>query len=229
VLERFSEEARRAVRSAGEEAARLGHGRIGTEHLLIGLVAARGTAASEALAAAGVSIAPCREKVIEALASRAGSPVAAEKELPFTDRASRALDRAGKLSLRMSSQEVRSGHLLLSVLDVEGTAGQVLRGLGVDPAAVRQALASAASPSEAWRDRSHGSVATATPEPQHDTPRRVAGPVCGTCGAPLDSSLDHVVVRVGSDDPVARVDILYCTVCGTAIGTTAVAPERPDS
>jgi ATP-dependent Clp protease ATP-binding subunit ClpA len=233
VLERFSEETLRAVGLAREEAVRLGHSRIGTEHLLLGLVADRGTAASDALATAGVTLAACREKVIEALASRASPPATGGENLPYTDRASRALERAGRLSLRVSSEEVGSGHLLVSVLDVEGTAGQVLRGLGVDPESVRQALSSAASSSsEPSNDRSLGPIVVSrtetaetagtagTAEEKGGTPRRVT-PVCGTCGARLDSSLDHMVVKVGSGDSAARVDIVYCGVCGTAIGTTA--------
>ena len=219
MLERFSEEARRSVRSAREEAARLGHTRIGTEHLLLGLVTERGSEASEALTAAGVSVSSCREKVIEALASRAGPPAAAGTELPFTDRANRALDRAGKLSLRMKSEEVHSGHLLLSVLDVEGTAGQVLRGLGVDPASVKRTLSSAASSAEPSPDPTLGTAPTERPEP--NLAGRATGPVCGTCGAPLDRALDHVILRVGPD--AMPVGVLYCAVCGTAVGT-APAP-----
>lgn len=208
---------------AREEAARLGHGRIGTEHLLLGLVGDRGTAASEALAAAGVSLASCREKVIEALASRTSSATAVGKELPFTDRASRALDRAGKLSLRMRSEEVGPAHLLLSVLDVEGTAGQVLRGLGVDPASVRQTLSSDASSSEPAPDLSAAAVTPAVAKQERNSHRRAPGPMCGTCGSPLNDSLDHIVVEIGPDDSREQVDVLYCTVCGTAIGTS-IAP-----
>jgi ATP-dependent Clp protease ATP-binding subunit ClpC len=120
---------------------KLGHGHVGTEHLLLGLLIQAGSAAAEALHASGVSLAPGREKVIEALASRATAPApGAGDQVPLTDRASRALDRATRLSLRMGSEVVGSDHVLLSVLDVEGTAGQVLRGLSVDPSVVREAL-----------------------------------------------------------------------------------------
>jgi ATP-dependent Clp protease ATP-binding subunit ClpA len=166
----------------------------------------------------GASLALCREKVVEALASRPSAPPDPGKELPFTDRASRALERASKVSLRMSSEEVSAGHVLLSVLDIEGTAGQVLRGLGVDPATVRQQLASASSSAGASHNPSVAAVAAVTAEREPDTHRRVAAPICGACGAPLPRSLDHVVLTVGSDDSVARVDVFYCTVCGTAMG-----------
>lgn len=220
VLERFSDEARTAVRLAGEEAQRLGHGHLGTEHLLLGLAANQGTKAADALTAVGASLALCREKVVEALASRPSSPGLAGREPAYTDRANRALERASKLSLRMNREEVASEHVLLSVLDVEGTAGQVLRGLGVDPSVVKQALAS--SPGEG------------PPSPPHDDPQAetkpreaAATPTCGICGSALDGSLEHTVLTAGSGNSTIAVDVLYCAVCGTAVGASpGVLPDR---
>jgi ATP-dependent Clp protease ATP-binding subunit ClpC len=209
MLERFDDEARNAVSVANDEAYQLGHPHVGTEHLLLGLVAQTGTAASDALISAGASLVSVREKVIEALASRTTSrPTRLEKDLPFTERASRSLDRAGKMSLRMGSEQVHCEHILLSVLAVEGTAGQVLRGLWVDPEAVRRALDTSPAPPSA--EESFESAA----------PVRVrgSGPVCGTCGSPLASSLDRMSLPVGSAGPVDQITVIYCTACGTAIG-----------
>lgn len=211
VLERFSDEARKAVHLAAEEAKKLGHGHIGTEHLLLGLAADRESAASRALSAVGASLALCREKVVEALASRPSEPTGSGKELPFTDRASRALERASKLSVRMNSEEVMSQHVLLSVLDVEGTAGQVLRGLGADPSAVKEAL-----------EASSTSVGSPLPpvNPVDEPSAREPGvvPTCGICGSALPGSLAHAVVTVGSGESAIPVDVFYCGACGTAIG-----------
>jgi hypothetical protein len=150
MFERFNPEARGVVVRAVQEARRMGHGHVGTEHLLLGLIGAPGTTVSDALIGAGAFLLPAREKVLEALANR--SPAAGggggAADLPYTDRAARALDRSGRLALRVGSEHVRCEHVLLSVLDVEGTAGQVLRGMGVDPETVRQAvLAGGSSPS----------------------------------------------------------------------------------
>jgi ATP-dependent Clp protease ATP-binding subunit ClpC len=219
MLERFGEKARRVVALAGDEAHSLGHGYIGTEHLLLGLVAETGTTASNALAAAGVVLAACREKVREALASRpTTSSVRGPQDLPFTDRANRALERASRLSLHMGSESVNCEQILVSVLDVEGTAGQVLRGLGVDPDAVRQALASAPSCPPA-DNRSSAGVAAPTTEDGAKASRRAAGPLCAACRSPLRGSLAHVELGVGSGPTVRNVTVFYCTICGTAIGT----------
>lgn len=207
MLERLGREAAGAVSRAREEAFSLGHRHIGTEHLLLGLLAGTGTAASDALIAAGASLVSVREKVFEALASRSsGSPGGAAEELPFTDRANRALDRAGRLSLRSGSDHVGCEHLLLSVLDVEGTAGQVLRGLAVDPDTVREAL----------RSLSHGH-----PSPDERRPEpsvAAAGPRCGTCGSSLANSLQASTLAVSSGESVVPVEVYYCRICGTAMG-----------
>lgn len=62
MFERFQMDARRAIVRAQHEAARAGRREIGCEHLLLGLVAEPGPAAS-ALAAAGVELAELRAQV----------------------------------------------------------------------------------------------------------------------------------------------------------------------
>lgn len=215
MLDRYSDDARKAVGLAHDEARRLGHGHVGTEHLLLGLLAEGDNPASRALQRAGASLALCREKVTEALASRSGATVGdPPARLELTDRASRALDRAGRLSARLKSDRVESSHVLISVLDVEGTAGQVLRGLSVDLSAVRQGVAGAGqavrSP-PAEEEAGMGGETGAGPDPG------AAEPVCATCGAPLGSSLGHAVIAsTGGVD----FDVAYCTMCGATLGAT---------
>ncbi|MBO0728307.1 MAG: hypothetical protein J2P57_03545 [Acidimicrobiaceae bacterium] len=211
MLERFSEEASRAVALADEEARRLGHDHIGTEHLLLGLVAETGSVASNVLIAKGATLAACREKVLDALASRTTrSRHGIAEELPYTERALRALDRAGRQSLRMGSDIVHTQHVLLSVLDVEGTAGQVLRGLFVDPEAVRRAIISGPSPSRRSNIRRIAAAAEGA--------NAVHAPQCGSCGSPLEDTLDQQVLAVGPDASPSHVVVFYCTACGTALG-----------
>lgn len=193
----------------------MGHGHIGTEHLLLGLIGATGTTVSDALIGAGAFLLPAREKVIEALSNRSLTATGRSgADLPYSDRAARALDRSGRLSLRMGGEQVRCEHILLSVLDVEGTAGQVLRGLGVDPEAVRQAVTatmSTPSPPEAPRE------APASGEgPERRPPR--AEPICGACGSSLATSVDRATLKVAGGSPDDQVDVYFCNVCGTAIG-----------
>src|SRR5579872_2293616 len=130
---------------------------------MLGLLAEGRNPAARLLQAAGAPLSACREKVSEALARRdLPPPPRDEADLELTDRAARAIDRAGKLSLRLKSEHVGPAHLLISVLDVEGTAGQVLRGLNVDLPALRDDLAELAIDPDASVGSNRGE------EPAHD-------------------------------------------------------------
>ena len=72
IYERFTELAKRAVRSSQDAAMALGHDHIGTEHLLLGLAATAGTA-SEVLRAHGVELDRARAETVRLLAE-AGTP-----------------------------------------------------------------------------------------------------------------------------------------------------------
>jgi hypothetical protein len=112
----------------------------------------------------------------------------------------------------MGSEAVHTNHVLLSVLDVEGTAGQVLRGLTIDPEAVRQALMSRSPSSQASNIRSITEFAV--PNDQ----RNMAAPACAKCGSPLERSLEHSELTIGSGPSAMQVNVFYCRVCGTTIG-----------
>jgi len=199
VFERFSNAARQAVVHAEEEARGLGHSHIGTEHLLLGILAGGEDSAARALAAAGATLDGSRDKVAEAVSAEGPGKVG---DLQFTDRAKRTLERASRLSLRRHDEQVETEHVLLSLLDVEGTAGQVLRGLSVDLERVRAALAS--PPDDEVAPAAHG-----------------ASPRCAVCGSALDTGLAHrVVTSRGESRHRQDFVVAYCSACGSAIGAT---------
>jgi ATP-dependent Clp protease ATP-binding subunit ClpA len=68
VFERFTDEARQTVVQAQQEARELGHGHIGTEHLLLGLLAQGGSATGRVLTGHGLT----RQSVVEALEAIVG-------------------------------------------------------------------------------------------------------------------------------------------------------------
>ncbi|HET7522939.1 MAG TPA: Clp protease N-terminal domain-containing protein [Acidimicrobiales bacterium] len=219
MLDRFDAAARRAVDLAAVEAQRLGHPYVGTEHVMLGLLAEGRNPAAMLLQAAGAPLSACREKVREALARRdLPAPPRDAAELELTDRAARAIDRAGKLSLRLKSEQVEAVHLLTSVLDVEGTAGQVLRGLNVDLTVLRDQLAGVTTnhddlPAVADEDEEVADVAPANLVIQR--PR--AEPVCAACGALLSSALSHTVLTAGDG---IDFDVVYCSSCGAGLGAS---------
>ncbi len=229
VFERYSDQARQAVELAEVEARRLGHGHLGTEHLLLGIVADGQSEAAQALMAAGATLQGCRELVAEAVGEQ--PPVAPSAELRMTDRANRALERAARLARRRRDPQVEPGHVLVSVLDVEGRAGQVLRGLGVDLVGLRRAVgpggpdgstdgagASAVAPTASpvaapVAAPARVAAGAATPAPTPAVPR------CARCQADLGASLAYRVITAGAPEGGSkRFAVAYCATCGTAVG-----------
>jgi ATP-dependent Clp protease ATP-binding subunit ClpA len=209
VLESYSAPARRAVSLATAEARRLQHARVGTEHLLLGLLADGTSTAAHTLQSAGASLAAARHKVVEATGSDVEDVAPTDPEL--TPRARRAVERAGRFARQDREPEVRPEHLLLGVLDVEGLACQVLRGLGVDLARLREGLvpehaATAAVPAAAV---------------EADPPAvEVVRPRCSSCMAALDETLTAVLMRARreGDAHATMVRVVYCAACGAAFG-----------
>jgi ATP-dependent Clp protease ATP-binding subunit ClpA len=192
------------------EARRLDHARVGTEHLLLGLLSDDDGEPADALRAAGVSLAAARHKVVEALGTGAGS--LDSEALPFTSRAQRALERAGRFSRKENESEVSAGHVLLGVLDVEGLACQVLRGLGVDLVQIRHAVDSTRAdvPIEPVDDESSVEV---------EVEVEVVRPRCPSCQALLHDTLAEMLVPARREGAATReVNVAFCAACGTALG-----------
>ncbi len=157
VFNRFTAEARRAVTAAADEADRRGDQRIGTEHLLLALIA---DPRSQAHAALGVDVADARAALdrldIEALAAvgiiveTAPTPVPSER-LPrggarFSAAAKGVMAGSLRAAVTEKSKVIESRHLLLAVLScpTPDPAADLLAALAVDPAQVRARLAEAA-------------------------------------------------------------------------------------
>ena len=126
---------RRVLVLAQEEARLAGHNHIGTEHLLLGLLA--DGVAADALLAAGVTLDPLREQVSQVVALSAGGPGQTGSP-PFTTRAKKVLEIALRESLGRGSSTISPGDLLLGILREDaGVAVQVLTAMGVDLEALR--------------------------------------------------------------------------------------------
>ena len=209
MLENYSVGAQRVVSLATMEARRLDHRRVGTEHLLLGLLSDDDGEPADMLRAAGVNLTAARHKVVEVLGADAGSPNS--EALPFTPRAQRALERAGRFSRKGQEPKVTAGHVLLGVLDVEGLACQVLRGLGVDIVHLRDAVVIA---------RAHVPVALVDDRPSVEAVR----PRCPNCHAPLDDTLTEMLIPARRDgEPTTNVSVAFCAACSTTLGV--VRPE----
>jgi ATP-dependent Clp protease ATP-binding subunit ClpA len=137
MFERFTNRARHVVVLAQEEARRLQHNYIGTEHLLLGLLGEEGIA-SEALERFGVSLASVREDV-EATIGLGTGPVSGH--IPFTPRAKKTLELALREALQLHHNFIGTEHILLGVLrEGRGVGAQILQQYAIDLMTVRMAV-----------------------------------------------------------------------------------------
>jgi ATP-dependent Clp protease ATP-binding subunit ClpC len=137
MFERFTEKARHVVILAQEEAARLKHAYIGTEHLLLGLVREPDGLAAEALQSLDVRLTEVRERV-EALIGTGERQPAPSGHIPFTSGTKTVLELSLREALQMGSADIGTEHILLGLLrEGEGVAAKVLTGLGADLSTVR--------------------------------------------------------------------------------------------
>ncbi|HVJ47568.1 ATP-dependent Clp protease ATP-binding subunit [Desulfitobacterium sp.] len=128
--QRFTERAVKVLGLAKEEAKRMGHNVVGTEHLLLGLVAEGEGIAAKALN--GIGIEP--DKVREQIESLVGVGQPYGGEVGFTPRVKRVLELANEEARRQGVNYVGTEHLLLGLLmEGEGVAARVLLNMGVSP------------------------------------------------------------------------------------------------
>jgi len=138
MFERFSDRARRAVVQAQEEARLLNHDYIGTEHMLLGLLAERGSAAARALDSLNVTLEAAREQVREIVGE--GSQEQGQRgHIPFTPRAKKVLELSLREALNLRSEIIGTEHLLLGLIDEgDGVGAQILDRLGAPAETVRE-------------------------------------------------------------------------------------------
>jgi ATP-dependent Clp protease ATP-binding subunit ClpC len=136
MFEQFTDQARRVVVLAQEEARRLNHNYIGTEHLLLGLLAEGEGVAAEALESFDISLEAGRAQVQERIGQGLRGPTG---HIPFTPRAKKVLELSLREALQLGHNSIGTEHILLGILrEGEGVAAQVLVGFGADYARVRE-------------------------------------------------------------------------------------------
>jgi ATP-dependent Clp protease ATP-binding subunit ClpC len=139
MFERFTHRARRVVVLAQEESQRLSHNYIGSEHLLLGLLAEQEGVAARALESLNVTLTAAREQVEEIIGPGQQTP---HGHIPFTPRAKKILELALREALTMGSEAIDTEHLLLGLIDEgDGVGAQILQRLGATVQAVREAVA----------------------------------------------------------------------------------------
>ena len=129
-FEKFTERARKVLTLAQEEAQRLNHNYIGTEHILLGLVRESEGVAVKVLTNLGADPDKVRGAV-EFIIGRGERTVSGE--IGLTPRAKRVIELAVDEARRLNHNYIGTEHLLLGLLrEAEGAASSVLESLGVN-------------------------------------------------------------------------------------------------
>ncbi len=122
---RFTGSARMVVVQAQEEAQRLGHHHIGTEHLLLGLLAESEGVGAQALRSAGITLAVARAEVERIVGC--GQETPSRRRIPFTSRSKKVLELALREAFKLNHNYIGTEHVLLGLLrEAEGVGAQII-------------------------------------------------------------------------------------------------------
>ena len=137
MFEKFTDRARKVINLARQEAERLGHEFIGTEHILLGLVKEGSGVAANVLEILNVDLEKVRLEV-EKYVTPTGETKSFSTSLPFTPKAKKVLELAMEEARNLDHNYIGTEHLLLGLLrESEGMAAQVLLNLDVSLEDVR--------------------------------------------------------------------------------------------
>src|ERR671937_1120359 len=133
----FTERVRKVLAMAREEAARLHHEYVGTEHILLGLIREGEGVAATVLQNLNVELDEIQQKIEETV-KKGKAAQATGPDLPYTSRAKKVLELAMSEARELNHSYVGTEHLLLGLLREEkGIAAQVLTDTGVNLDAAR--------------------------------------------------------------------------------------------
>jgi len=133
-MERFTQRARRVLSLAHQEAERARRNKIGTEHLLLGLMEEEGGVAGRVLRELGMDSDRMRE-IVERVA---GSGDYTGGKIELAPETQQVLEQAVEEARRLGHHYIGTEHILLGLVGSEGTAMDVLRKLGVTSDQIRR-------------------------------------------------------------------------------------------
>lgn len=178
---RFTERAQKVLALAQEEAVRLGHNNIGTEHILLGLIREGEGIAAKALIALGLSL----DKIQDEVESLIGRGQEQPTNIAYTPRAKKVIELSMDEARKLGHTYVGTEHILLGLIrEGEGVAARVLNNLGISLNKARQQVLQLLGSSEAVS--SH-----------HGTPQNVSTPTLDGLARDLTAS-----AKEGNLDPV---------------------------
>ena len=191
-MERFTQRARRVLSLAHQEAERMRHTYIGTEHLLLGLIREEGGVAGRVLRELGLEV----ERVQEIVERLTGSGQSRGGKLDLSPGTQQVLEYAVEEARRMGHHYIGTEHLLLGLVRYgEGVALDVLRKLGVTPEQIRRQTRRVLQESTASRRTSVGEQKPTRQEQQKPKTPMVDQLATDLTGMAEEDKLDPVIGR----------------------------------
>ncbi|MGG0178751.1 ATP-dependent protease ATP-binding subunit ClpC [Gottfriedia acidiceleris] len=152
---RFTERAQKVLALSQEEAIRIGHSNIGTEHILLGLVREGEGIAAKALLALGLS----PEKVQQEVETLIGRGQGVAQTVHYTPRAKKVIELSMDEARKLGHSYVGTEHILLGLIrEGEGVAARVLNNLGVSLNKARQQVLQLLGSNESSSNHQNGSA-----------------------------------------------------------------------
>ncbi|MEH7096334.1 ATP-dependent protease ATP-binding subunit ClpC [Neobacillus vireti] len=157
---RFTERAQKVLALAQEEAIRLGHNNIGTEHVLLGLVREGEGIAAKALYGLGLG----SEKIQKEVENLIGKGQETSQTIHYTPRAKKVIELSMDEARKLGHSYVGTEHILLGLIrEGEGVAARVLNNLGVSLNKARQQVLQLLGSNESGSHQGGTSVSANTP------------------------------------------------------------------
>ncbi|MCF6411884.1 ATP-dependent protease ATP-binding subunit ClpC [Pseudalkalibacillus salsuginis] len=157
---RFTERAQKVLALAQEEAIRLGHNNVGTEHILLGLVREGEGIAAKALSVLGLS----PEKIQKEVETLIGKGQESVQTIHYTPRAKKVIELSMDEARKLGHSYVGTEHILLGLIrEGEGVAARVLNNLGVSLNKARQQVLQLLGSNESSSSSGGSSVNANTP------------------------------------------------------------------
>lgn len=229
-MNNFTPRAQQALSLARKEADQLNHHYVGTEHLLLGLLALGQGVAINVLQKMELDLKSVREEVMKLSKPGEATNSAGLAAIPYTPRVKKVLALAGKEAKALLHSYVGTEHLLLGLLrEGEGVAAKVLQALDVDIEETRNEILKELDPHFSEEEEEEGAIAGGGT----GMSKKAKTPALAAFGRDLtklakEGELDPVI---GRTEEIARVIQILCrrsknnpVLIGEAgVGKTAIA------
>jgi ATP-dependent Clp protease ATP-binding subunit ClpC len=211
-MNNFTPRAQQVLQLARKEADRFNHGYVGTEHLLLGLIALGQGVAVNVLQKMGINLESVRLEVEKAVG--VGPETKTVGNVPFTPRVKKVLALAGSEARALNHAYVGTEHILLGLLrEGEGVAARVLKNLNVDLEKTRVEVMKELDPNyEPGQEMASGGGEAPSASEAHHAPRDSKTPALSTFGRDLTdlASKNQLDPVIGRANEIERVTQILC-------------------